>query len=168
MMPHIPSAKDVLKTYRDVFRSLPARFQYSSFLDIRFTAGDASWLATSSGRTTIWIDLIRPNAHTDTEVFMNSFKSTIIKYGGRPHFGKENIIDHDELQKCFPHLRDFIEVRDELDPHKLFSNPYYESLIGSAGRPITYKFNSLRTGSVMRRISRRLSMARFFCKGRSK
>ena len=142
------SAKDVLQAYRNVLQSLPAHFQYSCLLDIRFSAGDAAWLAASSGRPTLWLDLIRPNIHADTEVFMNNFKDLIIRYEGRPHFGKENIIGYDELRKCFPRLRDFIKVRDELDPKKLFSNPYYESLFSSDG-PMNFKFSSLRRSSVM-------------------
>ena len=97
----------------------------------------------------MWLDLIRPNVHADTETFMNSFKSTIIKYEGRPHFGKENILAHDSLMKCFPRLADFIKVRNELDPDKLFANPYYESLLGTdSNRPMICRFKSLRTGSM--------------------
>lgn len=124
----IYSAKDIILAYRDIFLSLPAKFQYSSMLDIRFSAEDTAWLAASGLRPTVWLDLIRPNVHANTEFFMNSFKSTIIKYQGRPHFGKENIIGKRELQQCFPHFLDFIKIRKELDPDKIFANPYFESL----------------------------------------
>ena len=78
----------------------------------------------------MWLDLLRPNVHKNTDVFMNEFKPTIVKYAGRPHFGKENILSASELEQHFPNYADFVRIRDELDPKKLFANPYFESLFG--------------------------------------
>mmetsp|Transcript_15216 Transcript_15216/g.23076 ORF Transcript_15216/g.23076 Transcript_15216/m.23076 type:complete len:424 (-) Transcript_15216:162-1433(-) len=124
------NAKEVLRAYRDVFRGLPSNYQYSSFLDIRFSAGDTAFLAASSGRPTMWLDLIRPNVHKNTEFFMSAFKPTIIKYLGRPHFGKENILIKSDLELCFPNFPEFVKIRDKLDPGKMFANAYFDSLFG--------------------------------------
>ena len=124
-------AKEVIQAYRKVFKSLPSHFQYSSMLDIRFSDRDAAWLAASSGRQTLWLDLIRPTVHKNTDDFLVSFKPVILEYLGRPHFGKINILEADELEDCFPHMKDFISIRNDLDPLKVFSNPYFESLFGS-------------------------------------
>lgn len=122
-------AKEVIQAYRKVFKSLPSHYQYSSVLDIRFSDLDAAWLAASSGRQTVWLDLIRPSVHKNTDDFMASFKPVILEYLGRPHFGKINILGSDELDDCFPHMKDFISVRNDLDPLKVFSNPYFEALL---------------------------------------
>lgn len=124
-------AKEVIQAYRKVFKSMPSHFQYSSVLDIRFSDRDAAWLAASSGRQTVWLDLIRPSVHKNTDDFMAFFKPVVLKYLGRPHFGKINILGADELEDCFPHMKDFINIRNDLDPLKVFSNPYFESLFGS-------------------------------------
>ena len=121
-------AKEVIQAYRKVFKSLPRHYQYSSMLDIRFSDRDAAWVAASSGQQTVWLDLIRPSVHKHTDDFLASFKPTILEYLGRPHFGKINILGADELNDCFPHWKDFINIRNDLDPSKVFANPYFESL----------------------------------------
>jgi len=138
---------EVIQAYRKVFRTLPSHYQYSSFLDIRFSAGDAAWLAASSGRQTVWLDLIRPNVHKNTELFMTAFKTTIIKYLGRPHLGKENILDKSELERCFPDFAEFVKIRDELDPQKLFANKYFDSFFtsSSSGKSMVCRFPNKRS-----------------------
>jgi FAD/FMN-containing dehydrogenase len=123
-------ATRVIKAYRNVLQNLPSNYQYSSMLDIRFSAGDSAWLAASSDRPTVWLDLIRPDIHKNTEFFMSEFKPIVIKYLGRPHLGKENILIKSELEQCFPNFAEFVKFRDELDPDRVFANKYFDSLLG--------------------------------------
>ena len=78
----------------------------------------------------MWLDLIRPNVHKNTEFFMSAFKPTVIQYLGRPHLGKENVLIKSELERCFPNFAEFVRIRDELDPDKVFANKYFDSLFG--------------------------------------
>lgn len=123
--------KAVLSAYRETLKSLPAHFQMSSILDIRFSAGEDSWMAASFERPSVWLDLIRPTVHADTDKFMEAFRPTILKFGGRTHFGKECVLSPEEIRQSFPMFDEFVALRRDLDPTGLFANPHYDEVFGA-------------------------------------
>ena len=52
------------------------------------------------------------------------------KYDGRPHWGKLHTLNARQLQPLYPKWKDFIDVRQALDPHGKFLNPHLRSLFG--------------------------------------
>lgn len=57
------------------------------------------------------------------------FQKTLLKYKGRPHYGKKLFLNKKEMKKLYPKLQKFIDVRNELDPHKIFTNDYIKRLL---------------------------------------
>ena len=51
--------------------------------------------------------------------------------GGRPHWGKMHTRDAEYLGGAYPRFADFLRVRDETDPGRLFANPYLEQVFGN-------------------------------------
>ena len=49
---------------------------------------------------------------------------------GRPHWGKMHTLDADYLRQRYGRFDDFVAVRDELDPQRVFSNPYLDRVLG--------------------------------------
>ena len=37
----------------------------------------------------------------------------------------------DDLRPAYPHFDDFVAVRDRLDPHRVFTNPYLDRVLGA-------------------------------------
>ncbi|MDQ2699868.1 MAG: FAD-linked oxidoreductase, partial [Actinomycetota bacterium] len=50
--------------------------------------------------------------------------------GGRPHWGKMNSRTAADLAPAYPEWDRFQEIRNELDPHRTFSNEYVKRVIG--------------------------------------
>ena len=123
--------KQVLRAYRAVFQQLPVNWQMSTMLDVRFSNGDASWMAGSYDRPTVWLDLVRPNVHENTQELMLSFKQVIKEFGGRPHFGKETILTREEIREAFPKFDEYVKVRGKADPTGVFANPFFDSIFST-------------------------------------
>ena len=51
--------------------------------------------------------------------------------GGRPHWGKMHRLDATALRERYPRFGDFVALRDEVDPSRLFANPYLERVLGA-------------------------------------
>lgn len=143
-------AKAVLSAYRETLMEMPARFQMSSLLDIRFSAAEDSLMAASFGRPSVWLDLIRPTVHADTDKFMEAFKPTALKFGGRTHFGKECVLTPEEIRQSYPMFDEFVALRRDLDPAGLFTNPHYDDIFGTCSRE---SIRSKCNGSSVRRRS---------------
>jgi len=50
--------------------------------------------------------------------------------GGKPHWGKRQDLMSDELMTSYKSLRRFIDVRDRLDPRRMFANDYLKLVFG--------------------------------------
>lgn len=58
-------------------------------------------------------------------------------FGGRPHWAKAHTCGVSELSALYPHLPDFLRVREEHDPDRLFVNPYIRRhLLGEVGEGV--------------------------------
>src|SRR5690625_7672425 len=49
-------------------------------------------------------------------------------YDGRPHWGKMHNMEYDKLKEHYPKLKDFLQIREELDPKGLFLNSYLKKI----------------------------------------
>ena len=50
--------------------------------------------------------------------------------GGRPHWGTRHDWTAAEVALAYPHLPDFLRVRDRLDPDRRLTNPHLDELLG--------------------------------------
>ncbi|EPH15802.1 FAD-linked oxidoreductase [Dermabacter sp. HFH0086] len=98
-------------------------------LEVRRAAADDVWLSTASERDTVYIAAHNP-LHAKSDDYLRVVHDTLAELGGRPHWGKMHWLREAELRGLYPRWSDFVAVRNELDPDRLFSTPYLDSLLG--------------------------------------
>ena len=99
-------------------------------LEIRFVRGDRSWLSPAYGGDTCQIGAYS-TSNADCSPYFASFWQVMRDLGARPHWGKE--LDHTaaELAGLYPRWQDFLSLRDELDPDRVFGGDFHRRLLGS-------------------------------------
>lgn len=60
---------------------------------------------------------------------LKAFEDLLFEFEGRPHWGKINFLDYNKAFKLYGNnLKKFIEIKNKLDPNKIFSNSYVEKV----------------------------------------
>ena len=54
----------------------------------------------------------------------------MLKAGGKPHWGKRHGITSDQLRRMYSSFDRFVEIRNRLDPDRMFTNSYLERVLG--------------------------------------
>ncbi|MFT4051622.1 MAG: D-arabinono-1,4-lactone oxidase [Microbacterium sp.] len=98
-------------------------------IEVRQAAADDLWLSTASGRDSGYIAVHRYWRNDPTDYFA-AVEEVMRAHGGRPHWGKLHTQDAAALRASYPRFDDFVALRDRLDPHRLFRNPYLERVLG--------------------------------------
>ena len=96
-------------------------------LEVRFVKGDDLWLSPFTGRDSISIAVHR-FFEEDHEPLFKTIEPILRKYEGRPHWGKLNTLDREQLRALYPRWDDFAVVRNKLDPEGRFLNDYLRNL----------------------------------------
>lgn len=96
-------------------------------VEYRAVAGDDVWLSTANGRDTVTISVHRDIRHDDGPLF-HACEEIFVDHGGRPHWGKVNYLDGDQLTGIHPDWQRWWEVRDATDPAGTFLNDYMRSI----------------------------------------
>ncbi|WP_449407842.1 D-arabinono-1,4-lactone oxidase [Microbacterium maritypicum] len=99
-------------------------------IEVRFAAADDRWLSTAHGRESGYIAVHRYWRADQTEYF-EAVEQIMREYDGRPHWGKLHTLTADQLSESYPRFGDFVELRDRLDPDRVFSNPYLDRVLGA-------------------------------------
>jgi FAD/FMN-containing dehydrogenase len=98
-------------------------------IEVRAAAPDDLMLSTASGRASGYI-AVHTSHHADPTIYFREVEQIMVELGGRPHWGKMHTRDHGYLRTVYPRFGEFAAVRDELDPDRVFSNPYLERVLG--------------------------------------
>ena len=98
-------------------------------VEVRVSAADDIWLSTAYGRESAYV-AIHQYAGLPYEEYFRLFESIAAAVGGRPHWGKMHTLDAERLGVLYPRFADFLRLRDELDPDRVFVNPYLEQVLG--------------------------------------
>lgn len=115
---------------RDIRSLIADRGWRISFpIEVRAAAADDLWLSTAHGRTSGYIAVHRYWREDHLEYF-RAVEGLLRGYDGRPHWGKIHFQDAASLSGLYPRFDDFLAVRDRLDPHRVFANPYLERVLG--------------------------------------
>ncbi len=120
-----PCLREILRTIDE--KQIDAVFP----LEYRYVAGDDLWLSMFSGGPRASISVHR-DARFDYRPYFDIVEPIFWKYGGRPHWGKIHSLKHEQLVKLYPKFRDFLELREALDPTGRMLNPHLRGLFGIA------------------------------------
>ncbi|QDP96072.1 FAD-binding protein [Microlunatus elymi] len=99
-------------------------------IEVRSAAADPLWLSTAHDRLTGYIAVHRYWRDRDTEPYFDATEEIMLAHDGRPHWGKMHTLTADQLRTRYPRFDDFRAVRDQLDPQRVFANPYLDRVLG--------------------------------------
>jgi L-gulonolactone oxidase len=105
--------------------------QYPVFfpIEMRVVAADDALLSPSHERDTCYIAVHQYNG-MEWRPYFEAVESIMNEFGGRPHWGKRHFQTHETLPQRYPRWGDFLAARDQLDPGRVFRNPYTERVLG--------------------------------------
>jgi FAD-linked oxidoreductase len=98
-------------------------------VEVRFAAADDRWLSTAHDRASGYIAVHRYWREDPTEYF-EAVEEIMLRFDGRPHWGKMHTLGADILRARYPRFDDFVALRERLDPERLFRNAYLERVLG--------------------------------------
>ncbi len=98
-------------------------------VEVRVAAADDVWLSTAYGRDSAYV-AIHQYTGLPYQDYFRLFESIATAAGGRPHWGKLHTRDAAYLTAAYPRFADFLRLRDECDPARLFANPYLHQVFG--------------------------------------
>jgi FAD/FMN-containing dehydrogenase len=107
-----------------------AGVQVNFIAELRYVRGDSGWLSPAYGG-----DVVQLGAYTavtsQRDRYFGEFWRAMRPLGARPHWGKQ--LDHEagEIRTAFPMAPRFAALRDELDPGRVFANPFLTRVLGA-------------------------------------
>jgi FAD-linked oxidoreductase len=118
--------REVLKKIRDQ--------NLNSFIptEFRYVKGDDIPLSMFQGRDTCAIS-VHQYYDLDYHNFFAQIEPIFWKYDGRPHWGKLHTLNARLLEPLYPKWKDFLAVREALDPGGRFLNAHLRSVFGLRG-----------------------------------
>ncbi|MEJ1087224.1 D-arabinono-1,4-lactone oxidase [Microbacterium sp. Mu-80] len=124
-------AENVVPAFRELQQLIAERGWSIEFpVEVRFAASDDLWLSTASGRDSAYIAVHR-YWRVDPREYFDAVEQIMLRFEGRPHWGKLHSLDADRLRERYPRFDDFVALRDRMDPHRLFGNGHLERVLGS-------------------------------------
>ncbi|RHW25993.1 FAD-binding protein [Nocardioides immobilis] len=97
--------------------------------EVRFARSDDIWLSPAFERDSAVVAFHQYH-RMPHERWFGVCEDVLGDAGGRPHWGKMHRLDAAEMRERYPRFDDFAALRDEVDPHRAFANPYLERVLG--------------------------------------
>jgi L-gulonolactone oxidase len=124
-IPHAHSVK-ALQAFRAVVEEND--FKLKLPIEVRFTAGDDILLSPGNNGPVCYVGASTED--NTAEVFAR-FEPLMRTFEGRPHWGKHFTLTRKDIQGMYPATYDsFVDLRNALDPDKVFSNSLLRELLG--------------------------------------
>ncbi|MFX1758388.1 L-gulonolactone oxidase [Rhodococcus gordoniae] len=98
-------------------------------VEVRFSRADDVWLSTAHGRDTAYV-AVHQYHRRDHGPYFDGVEPILRAAQGRPHWGKLHSLTAGDLRALYPRFDDFLAVRDRVDPHRTFTNPYLHRVLG--------------------------------------
>ncbi|WP_200171972.1 D-arabinono-1,4-lactone oxidase [Tomitella cavernea] len=98
-------------------------------IEVRFAAADDVWLSTAHGRDTAYV-AVHMYWKQDQRRYFRAVEDIARSVDGRPHWGKLHRRAAADLRPAYPRFDDFVAVRDEVDPDRVFGNDYLARVLG--------------------------------------
>lgn len=99
-------------------------------VEVRFAQADDRWMSTAYGRDSAYIAVHR-YWREDPSAYFRAVEAIMAQYGGRPHWGKMHTLTAETLRERYPRFDDFVALRDEMDPERMFRNAYLDRVLGA-------------------------------------
>ena len=115
---------------REVLARLSGDLEPGLPVRMRLGGAENGWLHPAYGRATGWIAVRAPRG-TDPGPVLGAASEVLAAHGGRPHWGSRHDLVAADVLALYPRAADFLRVRDDYDPDRVFANPALESLLGS-------------------------------------
>lgn len=97
--------------------------------EVRFVRHDDIWMSPAYDRDSAVVAFHQYH-RMPYERWFGICEDVLGAVGGRPHWGKIHRLDATGLRERLPRFVDFVALRDELDPARVFANPYLERVLG--------------------------------------
>ncbi len=119
-----------LEALRECRRVLDASDLRISFpVEIRMAPADDIPLSTASGRDSFYLAF---HTHRDAEHrdYFALMEPILRALDGRPHWGKVHTRTAADLAPAYPRFEEFLDLRDRLDPQRVFANDHLRRVLG--------------------------------------
>jgi L-gulonolactone oxidase len=93
-------------------------------IGLRPMAGDDLWLSPTLGKPCLWVSLF---IHPDNPM-VPELVALMQRYAARPHWGKHLLVAPSSVPALYPKWSAFRDVRDQLDPDRVFVNRFSAEL----------------------------------------
>lgn len=116
-----------LRETRDLIERMDWKITFP--VEVRVTPPSDAWLSTAYGRESAYLacHIYRP---TPNPAYFEGVEEIMTRLAGRPHWGKLHTRDAAYLATVYPRFPDFVALRDRLDPDRIFTNAYLETVLG--------------------------------------
>ena len=98
-------------------------------IEVRSAGADELLLSTAHGRDSGYIAVHQYLRDRDRG-YLSDAEAILAAHDGRPHWGKMHTQTAETLRERYPAFERFAEIRDRLDPDRLFANPYLTRVLG--------------------------------------
>lgn len=98
-------------------------------VEVRFTRSDDVWMSTAYERDNAYV-AVHQYYRSEYERYFSAAQDIFTAHEGRPHWGKLHTLDAEYFDRMYPRFGDFVAIRDEADPDRLFSNRYLDRVLG--------------------------------------
>jgi len=122
------AAPEAFAAIRDVVDR--ERLQVSFPVEVRVAAGDDIPLSTASGRDSAYF-AIHMFQGVAFERYFRAVEERMRALDGRPHWGKMHYRTAADLRPAYPRFDEFLAVRDRVDPDRVFTNAYLDTVLGA-------------------------------------
>lgn len=99
-------------------------------VEVRFTAPDDIALSTAFERESAYI-AVHVFKGMEYEPFFRDVEEILKNYDSRPHWGKIHFREADDLAKQYSRFGEFLDLRNQLDPDRVFANDYTRQVLGA-------------------------------------
>ncbi|MBV9830274.1 MAG: FAD-binding protein [Marmoricola sp.] len=99
-------------------------------VEIRFVPADTVPLSGAYQRDATYL-AFHTNPQTDHTDYFREVEDVLRRYDGRPHWGKLHTRTAADLAPAYPRWQEFVDMRDRLDPDRVFGNPYLGRVLGA-------------------------------------
>ncbi|WP_426978450.1 D-arabinono-1,4-lactone oxidase [Pseudarthrobacter sp. O4] len=98
-------------------------------VEVRWVKADDGYMSQFQGRDTTVITLTTEPG-TDYWPFFRDADALLQDFEPRAHWGKIHFMTRERLERLYPDLDTFIQIRREFDPHGVFLNDHTRALVG--------------------------------------